>query len=286
MNLAQIDPVALSIGSLQLRWYGLMYLAGFGLGWMLGRWRASRPGSGWTGPDVDDLLTCVMIGIILGGRIGYVLFYDLPVYISDPMEILRIWNGGMSFHGGLLGVLGAFWYFARSRGRSFLEVSDFIAPLVPQGLFFGRLGNFINGELWGKVSDVPWAIVFPGAGPNPRHPSQLYEAALEGLLLFIMVWIFSSKPRKTGAVSGLFALGYGIFRFAVEFVRMPDVQLGYLAFGWLTIGQLLCVPLILAGLWLLCRKAPVLAPHVPPVENKARPGVKSSSGKSSKGRKK
>ena len=286
MNLAQIDPVALSIGSLQLRWYGLMYLAGFGLGWALGRWRASRPGSGWTAPDVDDLLTCVMIGIILGGRIGYVLFYDLPVYISDPMEVLRIWNGGMSFHGGLLGVLGAFWYFARSRGRSFLEVSDFIAPLVPQGLFFGRLGNFINGELWGKVSDVPWAIVFPGAGPNPRHPSQLYEAALEGLLLFFMVWIFSSKPRKTGAVSGLFALGYGVFRFAVEFVRMPDVQLGYLAFGWLTMGQLLCVPLILAGLWLLCRKAPVLAPHVPPVENKARPGGKSSSGKSSKGRKK
>ena len=286
MNLAQIDPVALSIGSLQLRWYGLMYLAGFGLGWMLGRWRASRPGSGWTGPDVDDLLTCVMIGIILGGRLGYVLFYDLPVYINDPMEIVRIWNGGMSFHGGLLGVLGAFWYFARSRGRSFLEVSDFIAPLVAQGLFFGRLGNFINGELWGKVSDVPWAIVFPGAGPNPRHPSQLYEAALEGLILFFMVWIFSSKPRKTGAVSGLFALGYGIFRFAVEFVRMPDVQLGYLAFGWLTMGQLLCVPLILAGLWLLCRKAPVLAPHVPPVENKARPGGKSSSGKSSKGRKK
>ena len=281
MNLAQIDPVALSIGSLQLRWYGLMYLAGFGLGWMLGRWRASRPGSGWTGPDVDDLLTCVMIGIILGGRLGYVLFYDLPVYINDPMEIMRIWNGGMSFHGGLLGVLGAFWYFARTRGRSFLEVSDFIAPLIPQGLFFGRLGNFINGELWGKVTDAPWAIVFPGAGPLPRHPSQLYEAALEGLLLFIMVWVFSLKPRKVGAVSGLFALGYGVFRFAVEFVRMPDVQLGYLAFGWLTMGQVLCVPLILAGLWLVCRKAPVLAPHVPPVENKPRPG-----GKSPKGRKK
>ena len=281
MNLAQIDPVALSIGSLQLRWYGLMYLAGFGLGWMLGRWRASRPGSGWTGPDVDDLLTCVMIGIILGGRLGYVLFYDLPVYTHDPMEIVRIWNGGMSFHGGLLGVLGAFWYFARTRGRTFLEVSDFIAPLIPQGLFFGRLGNFINGELWGKVSDAPWAVVFPGAGPLPRHPSQLYEAALEGLLLFIMLWVFSLKPRKVGAISGLFALGYGVFRFAVEFVRMPDVQLGYLAFGWLTMGQLLCVPLILAGLWLVCRKAPVLAPHVPPVENKPRPG-----GKSSKGRKK
>ena len=279
MNLAQIDPVALSIGSLQLRWYGLMYLAGFGLGWMLGRWRASRPGSGWTGPDVDDLLTCVMIGIILGGRLGYVLFYDLPVYINDPMEIMRIWNGGMSFHGGLLGVLGAFWYFARTRGRTFLEVSDFIAPLIPQGLFFGRLGNFINGELWGKVSDVPWAIVFPGAGPLPRHPSQLYEAALEGLLLFIMVWVFSLKPRKVGAVSGLFALGYGVFRFAVEFVRMPDVQLGYLAFGWLTMGQLLCVPLILAGAWLLCRKAPVLAPRMPQTEHKDAPRNKQPKGR-------
>ena len=279
MNLAQIDPVALSIGSLQLRWYGLMYLAGFGLGWMLGRWRASRPGSGWTGPDVDDLLTCVMIGIILGGRLGYVLFYDLPVYINDPMEIVRIWNGGMSFHGGLLGVLGAFWYFARTRGRTFLEVSDFIAPLIPQGLFFGRLGNFINGELWGKVSDAPWAIVFPGAGPLPRHPSQLYEAALEGLLLFIMVWVFSRKPRKVGAVSGLFAFGYGVFRFAVEFVRMPDVQLGYLAFGWLTMGQLLCVPLILAGAWLLCRKAPVLAPRLPQTEHKEAPRNKQPKGR-------
>jgi phosphatidylglycerol:prolipoprotein diacylglycerol transferase len=279
MNLAQIDPVALSIGSLQLRWYGLMYLAGFGLGWMLGRWRASRPGSGWTGPDVDDLLTCVMIGIILGGRIGYVLFYDLPVYTHDPMEIVRIWNGGMSFHGGLLGVLGAFWYFARTRGRTFLEVSDFIAPLIPQGLFFGRLGNFINGELWGKVSDAPWAVVFPGAGPLPRHPSQLYEAALEGLLLFIMLWVFSLKPRKVGAISGLFALGYGVFRFAVEFVRMPDVQLGYLAFGWLTMGQLLCVPLILAGAWLLCRKAPVLAPHMPQAEHKDTPRNKQPKGR-------
>ena len=279
MNLAQIDPVALSIGSLQLRWYGLMYLAGFGLGWMLGRWRASRPGSGWTGPDVDDLLTCVMIGIILGGRLGYVLFYDLPVYINDPMEIVRIWNGGMSFHGGLLGVLGAFWYFARTRGRTFLEVSDFIAPLIPQGLFFGRLGNFINGELWGKVSDAPWAVVFPGAGPLPRHPSQLYEAALEGLLLFIMLWVFSLKPRKVGAISGLFALGYGVFRFAVEFVRMPDVQLGYLAFGWLTMGQLLCVPLILAGAWLLCRKAPVLAPHMPQAEHKDTPRNKQPKGR-------
>lgn len=248
-----IDPVAISIGSLQLRWYGLMYLIGFAVGWALGRWRASRPGSAWRPADVDDLLTCVMLGIILGGRLGYVLFYDLPAYIHDPMEILRIWNGGMSFHGGLLGVIGAFWYFARSRNRPFLEVSDFVAPLVPQGLFFGRLGNFINGELWGKVSDAPWAMIFPGGGPYPRHPSQLYEALLEGLVLFIVVWIYSSRPRKPGAVSGLFATGYGLFRFMVEFVRVPDAQLGYLAFGWLTMGQALCLPLILTGLWLLLR---------------------------------
>ena len=260
MTLPHIDPVALSIGNLQLRWYGLMYLAGFGLGWWLGRWRASRPNSGWRASDVDDLLTCVMIGIILGGRLGYVLFYDLPVYLSDPMEILRIWNGGMSFHGGLLGVLGAFWYFAHSRQRSLLDISDLVAPLIPPGLFFGRLGNYINGELWGKVTDSPWGVIFPSAGPYPRHPSQLYEALLEGIVLFTVVWIYSLKPRKRGAVSGLFALGYGVFRFAVEFVRVPDAQLGYLAFGWLTMGQVLCLPLIAVGLWLLCRSAPVAQP--------------------------
>lgn len=257
MHLPAIDPVALTLGPVQLRWYGLMYLAGFVLGWLLGRRRAARAGSGWKPEDVDDLLTYVMIGIILGGRLGYVLFYDLPVYLEDPAEILRIWNGGMSFHGGLLGVLCAFWYFARTRRRPFLEISDFVAPLIPQGLFFGRLGNFINGELWGKVSDAPWAMVFPGGGPLPRHPSQLYEAALEGAALFAVVWLFSAKPRRRGAVSGLFATGYAVFRFAVEFVRVPDAQLGYLAFGWLTMGQILCLPLLGVGLWLLCRSAPL-----------------------------
>jgi phosphatidylglycerol:prolipoprotein diacylglycerol transferase len=276
MNIFPLDPIALSIGSLQLRWYGLMYLAAFLLGWILGRWRASRPGSQWNKADVDDLLTCVMIGVIVGGRLGYVLFYDLPVYLHDPMEILRIWNGGMSFHGGLLGVLGAFWYFARTRQRKFLEVSDFIAPLVPQGLFFGRLGNFINGELWGKVSTLPWAVVFPHGGPEPRHPSQLYEALLEGLLLFVLLWIFSGKKRALGRVSGLFALGYGVFRFAVEFVRVPDAQLGYLAFGWLTMGQLLCLPLMLIGLWLLCRPPSQMAEPIPTAK----------SGKKTKSRKK
>lgn len=257
MQYPAIDPVAITLGSLQVRWYGLMYLAGFCLGWFLGRRRAARPGSGWSPVEVDDLLTFVMVGIILGGRLGYVLFYDLPAYLDDPLEILRVWNGGMSFHGGLLGVLAAFWYFARSRRRTFLDVADFVAPLIPQGLFFGRLGNFINAELWGKVSDLPWAMVFPGAGPLPRHPSQLYEAALEGLALSVLLWFFSARPRKRGAVAGLFAVGYAVFRFAVEFVRVPDAQLGYLAFGWLTMGQVLCLPLLAVGLWLLCRKAPV-----------------------------
>ena len=259
MNMPAIDPVALSIGPLQLRWYGLMYLFAFAGGWLLARWRASRPGSGWNARDVDDLLTFVMLGVILGARLGYVLFYDLPAYVQDPLEVLRLWNGGMSFHGGLLGVVAAFWYFSRTRHRPFLNVADFIAPLVPQVLFFGRMGNFINGELWGKPTDLPWGMVFPGAGPWPRHPSQLYEGLLEGLVLFVVLWIFASRPRKAGAVSGLFALLYGLFRFAVEFVRVPDVQLGYLAFGWLTMGQVLCLPLILVGLWLLCRKAPAPA---------------------------
>lgn len=252
----RIDPVAVSIGPLQLHWYGLMYLVGFVVGWLLGRLRARRPGSGWTPVEVDDLLTCVMLGVIVGGRLGYAIFYDLPAFLADPLEIFRIWHGGMSFHGGLLGAAGAFFWFARSRKRSFLQVSDFVAPLVPQALFFGRLGNFINGELWGKVSDAPWAMVFPGAGPLPRHPSQLYEALLEGLLLFVALWIYSATPRKPGAVSGFFALGYGLARFLVEFVRVPDAHLGYLAFGWLTMGQVLCLPLMGVGLWLLLRPAP------------------------------
>lgn len=258
------DPVAISIGSLEFRWYGIMYMLAFVAGWLLARYRVTRPGSGWTKEGMDDLLTWVMLGVILGGRLGYVLFYDLPAYLNDPTEIFRIWNGGMSFHGGLLGVLVAFWWYARRNGRTFLEVSDFVAPLIPPGLFFGRLGNFINGELWGHVSNVPWAMVFPHAGPYPRHPSQLYEAALEGLALFALVWIFSQRRRPAGAVSGLFALGYGIFRFSVEFVRMPDANLGYLAFGWLTMGQLLCLPLMAAGIWLLCRNGTAALPDGAP----------------------
>ena len=254
MLTADFDPVAFSIGSFQVRWYGMMYLLAFLTGWLLARHRAARPGSGWTAADVDDMLTAAMMGVILGGRLGYVLFYDLVVYLREPAEILRIWNGGMSFHGGLLGVMAAMCWFARKKGKTFWQIADFVAPAVPPGIFFGRIGNFINGELWGKVTDAPWGVVFPGAGPAPRHPSQLYEAGLEGAALFALVWLFSRQRRPDGAVAGLFALGYGVFRFAVEFVRLPDAQLGYLAFGWLTMGQVLCLPLMAVGGWLLLRR--------------------------------
>lgn len=268
MQAPLFDPVALSLGPFQFRWYGIMYMLAFATGWLLARYRVTRPGSGWSKADLDDLLTLVMVGVILGGRLGYVLFYDLPAYLRDPLEIFRIWNGGMSFHGGLLGVLAAFWIYARKTRRTFLQVSDFVAPLVPPGLFFGRLGNFINGELWGHVTTVSWGMVFPTGGPLPRHPSQLYEATLEGLVLFIAVWIFSARRRPEGAVSGLFALGYGIFRFSVEFVRAPDANLGYLAFGWLTMGQILCLPLILVGVWLLRHGAGVQPTPLPRKEKK------------------
>ena len=189
------------------------------------------------------------LGAVLGGRIGYVLFYDLNSYLSEPLNIFKIWQGGMSFHGGLLGVLTAMWLFARKYCLTFFQVTDFIAPLVPIGLGAGRLGNFINGELWGRVTQVPWAMVFPDprAGGLPRHPSQLYEASLEGVALFIILWLYSAKPRPTMAVSGMFLLCYGIFRFILEFFRMPDMQIGYVAFDWLTMGQILSTPMVLAG---------------------------------------
>ncbi|MBD5607264.1 MAG: prolipoprotein diacylglyceryl transferase [Desulfovibrio sp.] len=249
-----ISPTAFTVGNIQIHWYGLMYLAGFALGWALGRYRASRPDSGWTKTEVDDLLTATMLGVILGGRLGYVLFYDLPSYLSDPLEIIKIWHGGMSFHGGLLGALAAFLYFAKTRRKSFWDVSDFVTPLVPQAIFWGRLGNFINGELWGKPTDLSWGVIFRGAGELPRHPTQLYEALIEGLLLFIVIWVYSSKKRRPGQISGLFAVGYGVGRILIEFVRLPDAHIGYIAFGWLTMGQILCGPLILVGLWLLFRK--------------------------------
>ncbi|MDR0239626.1 MAG: prolipoprotein diacylglyceryl transferase [Deltaproteobacteria bacterium] len=254
-----IDPIAFSLGPLHLRWYGFMYLLGFLSAWLLARGRIRRgrrplPGvRPWTTAEFDDLATWVFLGVIAGARVGYVLFYDLFMFFEDPLELFRIWHGGMSFHGGFLGVLLAFWYFARRSGRSFLEISDFIAPLIPPGLFFGRIGNFINAEHWGTPSNLPWAMIFPGAGPLPRHPSQLYEAALEGFVLFVILWAASSRTRRKGLVSGLFALLYGIFRCVMELVREPDAHIGYLAFGWLTLGQLLTVPLVLVGVWLIAR---------------------------------
>lgn len=247
------DPVAISVGPLAIRWYGLMYLLGFLSGWLLARHRAKQAWRGWTVEQVDDFMTYVILGVVLGGRLGYILFYQTHLIWSDPLEIFAIWHGGMSFHGGLLGVVLACWGFARKYAKPLLDVGDFVAPLIPPGLFFGRLGNFINGELWGRVTDGPWGVLFPQAGPLPRHASQLYEAALEGVVLFCIVWIFSAKPRHRGAVGGVFLFCYGIFRFTVEFARQPDVQLGYIAFGWLTMGQLLCVPMMLLGAWLLLR---------------------------------
>jgi len=243
----QIDPVAIQLGPLAIRWYGLMYLAGFLAAWWLGRRRARAAGSGWRAEQVDDLIFYGALGVILGGRIGYTLFYGYQQLLDDPLFILRIWQGGMSFHGGLLGVLLAAWLFGRKHGFGFFGTTDFLAPLVPLGLLAGRIGNFVNGELWGRVSDVPWAMVFPHAGALPRHPSQLYEAFLEGLVLFLLLWFYSARPRPRMAVSGLFLAGYGAARTAVEFAREPDAHLGYLAGGWLTMGMLLSVPMVLAG---------------------------------------
>lgn len=257
------DPIALSLGSLQIRWYGLMYVIGFTLGWLLAHWRA--PNYGWKKHDVDDLVTICMLGCILGGRIGYILFYDLPVYINDPLEMIRFWNGGMSFHGAAIGLAFAFLYFGRTRECHFIDIADFITPLVPQGLLFGRIGNFINGELWGKVTDLPWGVVFPDAGPYPRHPSQLYESFLEGFILWVILFWYSAKPRPRGRTAGLFAMGYALCRFVVEFVRVPDAQLGYLAFGWLTMGQVLCLPLFGLGMWLFFAK------HALPVSESCTP---------------
>ena len=248
----QIDPVAIALGPLKIHWYGLMYLVGIGGAWWLASRRLERFDATWSKDKLSDLVFWVAMGVILGGRLGYVFFYDFAAYIAEPAKILRVWEGGMSFHGGLIGVMLATWWFGKRNGKSFFELMDFIAPLVPIGLGAGRIGNFINAELWGKAADVPWAMVFP-TDPEQlaRHPSQLYQFALEGVALFTILWFYSRKPRPTMAVSGMFAACYGVFRFIVEFVRVPDAQLGYLAWGWLTMGQILCLPMILGGIGLI-----------------------------------
>lgn len=242
------DPNMISIGPLHLRWYGMMYVFGIVGGWLLGRYRATKPWNKMTPTKMDDFITWAILGVVLGGRIGYCLFYNFSYYASHPLKIFYVWEGGMAFHGGLIGVLLACWAFGRFNGMSFQEVGDFVSPLVPPGLFFGRLGNFINAELWGRHTDGWWGMVFPGAGGMPRHPSQLYEAALEGALLFIIVWWYSAKPRPRGCVGALFLLGYGAFRFIVEFAREPDAHLGFVALNWMSMGQLLCLPMILFGI--------------------------------------
>ncbi len=252
----QFNPVALALGPLQIHWYGLTYLAGFGLFLWLASMRSRQPwfaDAGWSRRDVEDLLFWGVLGVVLGGRLGYVLFYKPGYYAASPLEIFAVWRGGMSFHGGMLGVIVAMVAYARSRRRPWLEVTDLVAPCVPTGLAAGRIGNFINGELWGRPADpsLPWAMVFPQSGSDvPRHPSQIYQFALEGLLLFVLLWIYARKPRATGQVSGAFLVGYGVLRFTAEHFREPDAFLGLLALD-MSMGQWLSVPMVVAGaaLW-------------------------------------
>ncbi len=253
MDFPNFEPIAFSIGPLKIHWYALTYVAAFAMAWLLGNVRADKTNSGWTRDEVSDLLFYGYLGVILGGRIGYVLFYHMDYFIQDPIYLFRIWDGGMSFHGGILGVTLACWWFAKKSKKTFFGVGDFVAPLVPLGLGAGRIGNFINGELWGRAApaDLSWAFRFPRDEEHLlRHPSQLYEFVLEGLVLFVIVWWFSSKPRPQKAVAGLFLVGYGAFRFIVEFYREPDDHLGTVI-SWLTMGQVLSSPMILLGLLML-----------------------------------
>lgn len=250
LNFPHIDPILIEIGPLAVRWYGLMYLFGFMFALWLANKRADKPNSGWTRDQVSDLLFAGFLGVVIGGRVGYVLFYNFGYFLDNPLYLFEVWTGGMSFHGGLLGVITAMLWYGYKNNRSFFTIADFVAPLVPFGLGAGRLGNFMNGELWGRVTDVPWAMVFPTGGPFPRHPSQLYEFALEGVVLFLILNWFIRKPRPLGAVSGLFLFGYGTFRFLVEYVRQPDAQLGL--FGdWISMGQILSLPMVIGGLLMM-----------------------------------
>jgi phosphatidylglycerol:prolipoprotein diacylglycerol transferase len=275
LTFPHIDPVALQLGPVAIHWYGITYLVAFGLFLVLALLRlrhepfASITGpAAWTRKDVEDMLFLGVLGVVLGGRLGYCLFYKPGFYLANPLQILAVWQGGMSFHGGMLGVIVSQWWFARSRGKPFLQVMDLIAPCVPTGLAAGRVGNFINGELWGRAADpsLPWAMVFPQSGTMvPRHPSQAYQFLLEGLLLFVILWIYARKERRMGQVSAVFLVGYGAFRFAAEYFREPDAHLGVLALN-MTMGQWLCVPMILAGvlLWVWAETRDVAPPAQPP----------------------
>ncbi|MFK7863533.1 MAG: prolipoprotein diacylglyceryl transferase [Pseudohongiellaceae bacterium] len=243
----QFDPVALSLGPLSIHWYGLMYIVAFGGAWALANYRARRVSDQWSEEQISDLIFYGALGAVIGGRFGSVFFYNFDRFLADPVWLLRVWEGGMSFHGGFLGVLAATYWYSRVIKKDFWDVMDFVAPIVPFGLGAGRIGNFIGGELWGRPTDAPWGMVFPHVDQLARHPSQLYQFALEGIVLFSIVWWFSAKPRPRLAVCGLFALIYGCLRFFVEFFRQPDQQLGFIAFDWLTMGQLLSLPMIIAG---------------------------------------
>lgn len=245
-----INPVALTLGPIQIHWYGIMYLVGFISAWFLAKWRVKHYQLNWTSEQISDLIFYAAIGVIVGGRLGYMVFYNGHEFMTQPWKLFEIWRGGMSFHGGLLGVLCAAIFFSRKIKKSFWEVADFIVPLVPLGLAAGRAGNFINGELWGRVTDVPWGMVFPMVDSQPRHPSQLYELGLEGIVLSIVVWWYAARPRPAGCVAAIFLIGYAICRMIIECFREPDPQLGYLAFHWLTMGQLLSIPMLLIGLFL------------------------------------
>lgn len=274
LTFPQINPVALQVGPVAIHWYGLTYLAAFGLFMLLALLRlrhqpyASITGPGaWSRRDVEDMLFLGVLGVIVGGRLGYCLFYKPVYYMANPLEIFFVWQGGMSFHGGMLGVIASQWWFARSRSKPFWQVMDFVAPCVPTGLAAGRIGNFINGELWGRPADasLPWAMIFPQSGSNlPRHPSQVYQFLLEGLLLFIILWIYARKERKQGQVAAVFLVGYGAFRFAAEYFREPDAHLGVLSFN-MTMGQWLCVPMILFGvlLWVWAQTQPQVPRSAP-----------------------
>ena len=250
-----INPVALELGPLVIHWYGITYLFAFLAGWWLAKFRANKIGSGWIADEIGDAVFYIVLGVILGGKLGSLLFYQTDLLFSEPLKALNPFSGygwrGMSFHGGFLGVLVAFWLYARNTQRTFFQVADFFAPVFAIGLGAGRIGNFINGELYGRITDVPWGMVFPHAGPEPRHPNQIYQFICEGIILFLIVWIFSSKSRPRMAVSGMFVMCYGIYRFLIEFVRQPDADLGFVAFDWLTMGQLLSLPMILVGVGLL-----------------------------------
>jgi len=245
-----INPIAISIGPLPIHWYGLMYLVGFLAAWGLLSWRREQSTLKLTSSQLSDLLFYAALGVIIGGRLGYVIFYDWAYFVANPLFIFQTWKGGMSFHGGLIGVILALWIYTKLNQRSLIELTDFVAPVVPLGLGAGRIGNFINSELWGRVTDLPWGVIFPNGGDLPRHPSQLYEFLLEGVVLFLILWIFSSRPQPKGAISGLFLVLYGLFRLTIEIFREPDLQIGFIL-RWFTAGQLLSLPMILFGIILL-----------------------------------